>query len=92
MNKKQWHLKRKEFRGVVVSNKMDKSVVVKVDREMTDPLYGKRVVKSTKFVAHDPENKCDIGDVVIIRETRPISKTKRWAVIKILDKKSEVQT
>lgn len=92
MNQKQWHQKRKEFRGVVVSNKTDKSVVVKVDREMTDPLYGKRVIKSTKFTAHDPENKCAIGDTVVIRETRPISKTKKWVVVKILDKKSEVQT
>ena len=90
MNNKAWHQKRKEFKGVVVSNKMDKSVVVKVDREMPDPLYGKRVVKSTKFHAHDPENKCSIGDVVIIRETRPISKTKKWVVVKILNKNLEV--
>ncbi|HEK25845.1 MAG: 30S ribosomal protein S17 [Hydrogenobaculum sp.] len=92
MKEKKWHQKRKEFKGIVVSNKMDKSVVVKVNREMPDPLYGKRVIKSTKFHAHDPENACSIGDVVLIRETRPISKTKRWVVVKILSKNSSLQS
>ncbi len=92
MKGRDWHQKRKEFKGIVISNKMDKSVVVKVDRETPDPLYGKRVIKSTKFHAHDPENRCSVGDTVMIRETRPISKNKRWVVTKILNKTSELQT
>jgi small subunit ribosomal protein S17 len=92
MKEKKWHQKRKEFKGVVVSNKMDKSVVVKVNRETPDPLYGKRVIKSTKFHAHDPDNSCNVGDVVVIRETRPISKTKSWVVVKNLSKNSNLQS
>lgn len=87
-----WNQRRKEFKGVVISDKMNKTVVVKVDREMPDPLYGKRVIKSTKFKAHDPNNDCSVGDIVLIRETMPLSKTKRWVVTKILNKKSDLQT
>lgn len=81
---KAWHLKRKELVGVVVSNKMDKTVVVKVDRKEAHPLYKKHIIKSKKYHAHDPNNECSVGDVVVIRETRPLSKTKRWVVVRIL--------
>ncbi|WP_029523392.1 30S ribosomal protein S17 [Persephonella sp. KM09-Lau-8] len=75
---------KKEFIGKVVSNKMDKTVVVAVERQLPHPLYGKRIKKTSKFYAHDPENKCQIGDIVRIRESRPISKLKRWVVVEIL--------
>ncbi|WP_297455019.1 30S ribosomal protein S17 [Persephonella sp.] len=75
---------KKEFVGKVVSNKMDKTVVVAVERQLPHPLYGKRIKKTSKFYAHDPENKCQIGDIVRIRESRPISKLKRWVVVEIL--------
>ncbi len=83
---KPWHLKRKEFVGVVVSDKMDKTVVVRVDRKVQHPLYKKHIVKSKKYHAHDPNNECRVGDIVVIRETRPLSKTKRWVVVKILQR------
>ncbi|WP_457622783.1 30S ribosomal protein S17 [Persephonella sp.] len=79
--------RRKEFVGKVVSDKMDKTVVVAVERYVPHPLYGKRVKKTTKFYAHDEENKCKIGDIVRIRESRPLSKLKRWVVIEILPQK-----
>lgn len=85
MGKKPWHKRKKEFKGVVVSDKMDKTVVVKVNRKVAHPLYSKHVIKTTKFHAHDPNNECKVGDIVIIRETRPMSKTKRWVVIKIVE-------
>ena len=77
---------RKERQGVVVSNKMDKTVVVAVERKETHPLYGKFVKKTTKFVAHDEKNECGEGDTVLIMETRPLSKTKNWRVEKIVEK------
>lgn len=83
---RKWHEKRKEFVGVVTSDKMDKTVVVKVDRKVSHPIYKKHIVKSKKYHAHDPENSCKVGDVVVIRETRPLSKTKRWVVVKILER------
>jgi small subunit ribosomal protein S17 len=76
---------KKVLKGIVVSNKMDKTVVVKVDRLVSHPLYKKRFTRSRKFKAHDPENKCNLGDIVLIQESRPISKEKHWQVIKILD-------
>ena len=79
--------KKKEFIGKVVSDKMDKTVVVAVERYVPHPLYKKRVKKTTKFYAHDEENKCKIGDIVRIREHRPISKLKRWIVVEILPQK-----
>ena len=72
--------------GVVSSNKMDKSIVVKVERKVKHPLYGKFVKKSTKFHAHDEKNECSIGDKVKIMETRPISKTKRWRLVEVVEK------
>ncbi|MBO4702182.1 MAG: 30S ribosomal protein S17 [Bacteroidales bacterium] len=77
---------RKERIGVVVSNKMEKSIVVAVKRKEKHPKYGKFVNKTKKFVAHDEENKCDIGDTVLIMETRPLSKNKRWRLVNIIEK------
>ena len=77
---------RKERIGVVVSNKMEKSIVVAVKRKEKHPKYGKFVNKTKKFVAHDEENKCDIGDTVLIIETRPLSKNKRWRLVNIIEK------
>ncbi|MBO4595870.1 MAG: 30S ribosomal protein S17 [Bacteroidales bacterium] len=77
---------RKERQGVVVSNKMDKTIVVAVERKEKHPLYGKFVKKTTKFVAHDEKNECGEGDTVLIMETRPLSKTKNWRVVKIVEK------
>lgn len=77
---------RKERTGVVVSNKMDKSVVVAVKRKVKHPIYGKFVNKTTKFVAHDETNTCNEGDTVTIMETRPLSKTKRWRLVEIIER------
>ncbi len=77
-------INRKEYVGKVVSDKMDKTVVVLVERQMPHPLYGKRIKRSKKFYAHDSENKCKVGDVVKIIETRPLSKLKRWKVVEII--------
>ena len=80
-------LSRRKVRvGVVVSNKMNKTVVVKVTRHAEHPLYGKRIIKAKKYVAHDEENICGMGDQIRIRETRPLSKTKRWELVEIVRK------
>lgn len=77
---------RKERTGVIVSNKMDKSIVVQVTRNVKHPIYGKFVKKSTKFIAHDEENQCNIGDTVRIMETRPLSKNKCWRLVEIVER------
>jgi small subunit ribosomal protein S17 len=77
---------RKERVGVVVSNKMDKSITVNIKRKEKHPMYGKFMNKSKKFLAHDEENKCDIGDTVRIMETRPVSKNKKWRLVEIIEK------
>ena len=77
---------RKTKLGVVSSNKMDKSITVKVERKVKHPLYGKFVKKSTKFHAHDEKNECSIGDTVKIMESRPLSKTKRWRLVEVVEK------
>jgi len=77
---------RKERIGVVVSNKMDKSIVVLVERKVKHPMYGKFVKKSTKLMAHDEKNECTIGDTVRIMETRPLSKNKCWRLVEIIEK------
>ena len=77
---------RKERQGVVVSNKMDKTIVVAVESREKHPIYGKFVKKTTKFVAQDEKNECDEGDIVLIMETRPLSKTKRWRLVRIVEK------
>ena len=80
---------RKTLTGLVVSNKMDKTVVVKVERKFIHPKF-KKVVKSThKYSAHDEKNECCPGDFISIRETRPLSKTKRWRLIEIIKKGEE---
>ena len=71
--------------GQVVSNKMDKTIVVMGERKVKHPLYGKFVRRSTKYHAHDAGNECNIGDTVMIKECRPLSKTKSWTLIKVLD-------
>ncbi len=77
---------RKEKIGLVTSNKMDKSIVVSVERKVKHPKYGKFVKKTTKFIAHDDANTCSIGDTVKIMETRPISKNKCWRLVEVLEK------
>jgi small subunit ribosomal protein S17 len=76
---------RKVREGIVSSNKMEKTVVVKIERRTQHPIYGKVVLRSNKFKAHD-EIGCDIGDLVEIMETRPLSKDKRWRVTRIIEK------
>ncbi len=76
---------RKEKIGVVVSNKMDKTVTVKVSLRIKHPVYGKYISQSQKFMAHDEENACRIGDTISIVEARPMSRNKRWRVNEILD-------
>ena len=70
----------------MVSNKVDKTIVIKVERKVKHPLYGKFVKKSTKFMAHDEKNECNIGDIVRIMETRPLSKNKCWRLVEVVEK------
>ena len=77
---------RKERIGVVVSNKMDKTIVVAVATMEKHPIYGKFVKKTTKFTAHDEKNECSEGDTVRIMETRPLSKNKNWRLVEIVEK------
>ena len=77
---------RKTRIGVVTSNKMEKSITVSVERKLKHPLYGKFVKITKKFHAHDEKNECQIGDTVSIAETRPLSKTKRWRLVEVLEK------
>jgi small subunit ribosomal protein S17 len=77
---------RKTRTGVVTSNKMAKTITVAVERKVKHPIYGKFVKKTTKFHAHDEKDECTIGDVVKIMETRPLSKTKRWRLVEVVEK------
>ena len=77
---------RKTRTGVVTSDKMDKTITVAVERKVKHPIYGKFVKKTTKFHAHDEKQECNVGDVVKIMETRPLSKTKRWRLVEIVEK------
>lgn len=77
---------RKERTGVVTSNKMDKSITVAIKWKEKHPIYGKFVSKTKKYHAHDEKNECGIGDTVKIMETRPLSKTKRWRVVEIVER------
>ena len=79
----------KELVGVVVSDKMDKTVVVSVENRTSHPKYGKIVVRTRRYKAHDENNDCRMGDRVKIQETRPLSRTKRWNLIEILDRAIE---
>ena len=76
---------RKERTGIVVSNKMNKSIVVEIGRKVKHPIYGKFVKKTSRFTAHDEKDDCNIGDTVLIEECRPLSKRKRWRVRTILE-------
>jgi small subunit ribosomal protein S17 len=77
---------RKTRTGVVTSNKMAKTITVAVERRVKHPIYGKFVKKTTKFHAHDEKDECTIGDTVRIMETRPMSKTKRWRLVEVVEK------
>ena len=77
---------RKTRTGVVTSNKMTKTITVAVERKIKHPIYGKFLKKTTRFHAHDEKNECNIGDTVKIMETRPLSKTKRWRLVEVLEK------
>ena len=77
---------RKERIGQVVSNKMQKSITIAVDRRVKHPIYGKFVRKTTKLTAHDENNDCNIGDTVKVMETRPLSKNKRWRLVEIIER------
>ena len=78
--------RRKVRTGVVVSDKMDKTVLVRIDRKVTHPLYRKTVRRSSKLAAHDEQNDVRVGDTVRVMETRPISKSKRWRVVEIVER------
>ena len=77
---------RKEKVGVVTSNKMTKSIVVAVERKVKHPKYGKFINRTTKFIAHDEKNECNIGDTVRIMETKPLSKNKCWRLVEVVEK------
>ena len=77
---------RKERIGVVVSNKMQKSIVVEIERREKHPIYGKFIKKTNRFMAHDEKNECNIGDTVRIMETRPLSKRKHWRLVEIIER------
>ena len=78
--------RRKTLRGRVVSDKMQKSIVVTIERLVKHPLYGKRIKRTSRYTAHDENNECKVGDLVEIMETRPLSKTKRWRVLRVIER------
>ena len=78
------------LQGRVISDKMDKTVTVLIERRVKHPLYGKNIQRSTKILAHDERNECRVGDVVVIAESRPLSKTKSWVVQGLLEKSQEI--
>ncbi|MFQ5889738.1 MAG: 30S ribosomal protein S17 [Gemmatimonadota bacterium] len=78
--------RRKTRRGTVVSDRMDKTVVVAVERQIAHPLYGKRVTRRKKYQAHDERNEYRVGDIVVIEETRPLSRRKRWRVAQLVER------
>ena len=78
--------KRKELSGIISSSKMDKTVVVKVARKFSHPIYKKYINRTKKYYAHDPNNLCGLGDSVIIEESKPVSKLKRWRIKKVQEK------
>ena len=77
---------RKERIGVVVSNKMEKSITIAVESKVKHPMYGKFIKKTSKFMAHDEKNDCNIGDTVKIMETRPMSKNKNWRLVEVIER------
>ena len=78
----------KEQNGIIISNKMEKTVVIKVENRYPHPIYSKTLVKTKKYLAHDEQNECNIGDQVLVQECRPLSKRKRWKLVKIISKSS----
>jgi small subunit ribosomal protein S17 len=78
------------LQGRVVSNKMDKSIVVAIERRVKHPIYGKYITRTTKMKAHDETNQCNEGDLVTIRETRPMSKSKNWALVDVIEKATAI--
>jgi len=78
----------KEQIGIVISNKMQKTIVIKIENRYPHPLYSKTLIKTKKYLAHDEKNQCGIGDQVLVQECRPLSKKKRWKLIKVLSKSS----
>jgi small subunit ribosomal protein S17 len=78
----------KEKIGIVVSDKMDKTVVIKVENRYPHPIYGKTVVKTRKYLVHDENSECNIGDQILVQECRPLSRRKRWTLAKVLSKSS----
>ncbi len=84
--------KKKQFIGTVVSDKMDKTVTVLVETLVKHPLYGKYIKRRKKYMAHDENNECKIGDKVLIEETRPLSRRKRWRVRKIIERGKRLET
>ena len=78
----------KEEIGIVVSNKMQKTVVVKIESRYSHPIYSKTMTKTKKYLAHDESNECNIGDQVLVQECRPLSKRKRWKLVKVISKSS----
>jgi small subunit ribosomal protein S17 len=77
---------RRELVGIVTSTSMDKTIVVRVERRFKHPFYGKVVRRTSKFKAHDERNQCGVGDMVRVRESRPLSRTKRWRLVEVLAK------
>lgn len=77
---------KRQITGIVTSNKMDKSITVKVERKIKHPIYGKFVRKSKKFLAHDEKNDCKEGDTVLIKESRPLSRRKRWTLVEVIER------
>ena len=77
---------RKERIGVVVSNKMDKSITIAVEGRVKHPMYGKFIKTTSKFMAHDEKNDCNVGDIVKIMETRPLSKNKNWRLVEVIER------
>jgi len=77
---------KRQITGVVTSNKMDKSITVMVERRIKHPIYGKYVRKSKKFLAHDETNDCNEGDTVLIKESRPLSRRKRWTLVEVIER------
>jgi len=77
---------KRQIVGVVTSNKMDKSITVIVERKLQHPIYGKFVKKSNKFLAHDETNECNEGDLVRIKESRPLSRRKRWQLVEVIER------
>ena len=81
---------KKTVKGVVLSDKMDKTITVMIERKVKHPLYGKYIKRSTKLHVHDEKNECAIGDTVSITECRPMSKSKSWALVEVVNKASQI--